>query len=129
MSWVCLFFPVKGRDRGTECALLSPCLFELFKFCREAVSPPPIFLKLHDSPAKSNRACWGQQLHAPYAAVLFFCLMYKCVLVCAHLLFCLYFDRILEDIPLKKRKKKKKIKKNKGSMAINSFKKTMENSA
>lgn len=59
MSWVWLFFPVKGRDRGTECALLSPCLFELFEFCREAVCFPPIFLKLHDSPAKSNRVCWG----------------------------------------------------------------------
>lgn len=136
MSWVCLglfFFPVKGRDGRTECALLSPCLFLSFSnsVLRQFVSPLNIFLKFHDSPAKSNRACWGgQQLHAPYTAVLFFCLMRKCALVCAHL-FCLYFDRILEDIPLKKKKKneKKMIKKNKGSMAINSFKKTMENSA
>lgn len=42
MSWVCLgfFFPVKGRDGRTECALLSTCLFELFKFCPEAVCFP-----------------------------------------------------------------------------------------
>lgn len=52
MSWGVFVFPVKGRDRGTECALLSPCLFELFKICsRGSWFPPPMFLKLHDSPA------------------------------------------------------------------------------
>lgn len=44
MSRGVFVFPVKGRDRegGAKCALLSSCVFELFKFCREAVGSPPL---------------------------------------------------------------------------------------
>lgn len=62
----------------------------------------------------------------PYTAVFFFCLVCKCVRAYTRIV-CLYSARFLEDIPFKKIQKNKK--KNKGSMAINSFKKTMENNA
>lgn len=109
MSWVCLvFFQLKGGTGGLSVLFCHRVFLSFSKFVVRQFVSLSIFSKSHDSPAKSDRACWGkQQLHAPYTAVLFFCLMYKCVLVCAHL-FCLYLDRILENIPLKKKKKKKK---------------------
>lgn len=119
---VFVFFQLEGGTGGLS-ALLSPCLFELFKFCREAVCFPPIFLKLHDSPAKSNRACWGTA--APRA--LHSCALLPHVQVCSCV--CTLVLSVLWQNSWRYTFKKMKKKKNKGSMAINSFKKTMENSA
>lgn len=91
--------------------------------------PPPNIFNVTQFTSSIRRAGGGAA--APRAS-------HSCALLLPHVqvrlrahLFCLYFDRILEDIPLKKKKQEKKRnkKKNKGSMAINSFKKTMENNA
>lgn len=54
MSWGVFVFPVKGRDReGGLSVLFRHRVFLSFSnfVVRQLVPPPPIFLKLHDSPA------------------------------------------------------------------------------
>lgn len=81
MSWVCLgfFFQLKGGTGGLS-VLFCQRVFLSFSnsVLRQFVSPS-IFLKFHDSPAKSNRACWGTA--APHA-------LHSCALLLPHVQVC-----------------------------------------
>lgn len=102
-----MFFQLKGGTGGTERALLSPCLFELFKFCREAVGFPPNIFKVTRFTSLIQSGVSGDSGSTRLTQLCSSSASCTSVRLRAHLLFCLYFDRILEDIPLKKRKKTK----------------------
>lgn len=112
-------FQLKGGTGGLSVLFCHRVFFELFKFCPEAVCSPP--------PPPPHQYFWsytihqlnpigrvgGQQLHAPYTAVLFFCLMYKCALVCAHLFLSVLWQNSWRYTFKKKKNEKKIIKKKK----------------
>lgn len=103
MSRGAFVFPAKGRDGGLSALF---CLFELFKFCREAVgSPPPNLFNVTQFTSSIRRVGGAAAPRALHSCALL--LPHVQVRLRAHLC-CLYFDRILEDIPLKKKRNKKK---------------------
>lgn len=89
------------------------CLFELFKslVARRLVPPPlPNIFNVTQFTSSIRRVGGAAAPRASHSCALL--LPHVQVRLRAHL-FCLYFDRILEDIPLKKKKKNKEKKRNK----------------
>lgn len=126
---VCLFFQLKGGTGrgGWVCSFVIVSFWAFQILSWGSWSPPPSDIFKVTRFTSLIKRVGGQRLHAPYTAVLFFCLMCKCARKRTLVVLSVLWQNSWR-YTFKKNKKIKKLK-NKGLMAINSFKKTMENNA